>query len=266
MLLLPGFQLAGRAEGKQSRGGEGEAFEGIAVAWALTPLALAAFACRNVTLVSSVVKSLVPDGGPGVQLQVTFALGLAGDVPGGASSWVEYEDVVKGDAFVLDFDGRSDLRMACGDITRWVPRLDSSRLSVTAWRSRLDGKNNSRHAFSLEMRRLSVYCILQLKDPEDEEPCVVASTSVNLASHEFGMVVPLHEGWLEMESTITNNIAVTVRVKQIPDYGHKTSDVFNVEDANSDDGSESDLFHAAALERLKNIHNDIAANSLNERT
>lgn len=75
-------------------------------------------ACRNVTLVSSVVKSLIPDGGPGVQLQVTFALGLAGDVPGGASSWVEYEDVVKDDVFVLDFDGRTDIRMACGDITR----------------------------------------------------------------------------------------------------------------------------------------------------
>lgn len=94
---------------------------------------------------------------------------------------------------------------------------------------------------------------------------MVASTSVNLASHEFGLLVPLHESWLEMESTITNNIAVTVRVKQIPDYGHKTSDVFNVEDTNSDDGSETDMFHAAALERLKNIHNDIAGDSLNER-
>ena len=50
----------------------------------------------------------------------------------------------------------------------------------------------------------------------------------------------------------------------MPDYGHKTSDVFSVEESASDDGSDTDGFHDNTINRLKEIHRDTSGADLNE--
>ena len=52
--------------------------------------------------------------------------------------------------------------------------------------------------------------------------------------------------------------------RQMPDYGHKTSDVFNVEESASDDGSDTDGYHDNTINRLKEIHRDTSGADLNE--